>query len=638
MHVRTATAEPTGRSDARSDSLTARLTALWETPRTWAGWLATVDHKTLGKRYIYTALAFFVLGGLEASVMRAQLARPESRLLSPDAYNQLMTMHGVTMMFLFVQPVLSGFSFYLTPLMVGARELAFPRLNTFSYYAFLFAGVFIYASFAVGHPPNAGWFNYTPLSDGAYNPGLNIDFYTLGLLFLGISTTAGAFNSIVTILRLRAPGMSLDRMPLFLWSSLTVSFAVLFSMPSLTVALGFLELDRRWHFAFFDPARGGSTLLWQHLFWVFGHPWVYVVFLPATGMLSMIIPTFSRRPMTGHTFVALATVATGLIGFGVWVHHMFATGLPAIEMSFFGAASMLISIPSAVTIMAWLATMWHGRVVLATPMLFAIGFIVQFTIGGISGVMTAAIPFDWQVHDTYFVVAHLHYVLAGGTVFGLFAGIYYWAPKMYGRMPSERLGHLSFWLMFIGFNAAFFPMHVSGLLGMPRRVYTYSASSGLAGLNLLSTVGAYVLGLGILVAAWNLYRCRTRGAVAGDNPWGAASLEWLAASPPEDYNFARIPIVESRVPLWDGRFEAGPAYDEARLTPLTSPVDASLDEPVELPESNLWSVVIAIGMLVAFAALLCRIDWLAAAGFVVTLFSLARWMWPRTLRVRGAEL
>ena len=609
-------------------ALQKRLAALWEAPNTWSAWLTTVDHKTLGKRYIYTAFVFFFLGGVEAALIRAQLARPDQRLLSPEAYNQIMTMHGVTMMFLFVQPVLSGFSFYLTPLMIGARELAFPRLNAFSYYGFLLAGLFMYASFAVGQAPNAGWFNYTPLASAVYDPGLHIDFYVLGLLFLGIATTAGACNSIITILRLRAPGMSLDRMPLFLWSSLTVSVAIIFSMPPLTVALGFLELERNWNFVFFDPTRGGSPMLWQHLFWVFGHPWVYITFLPATGMLSMVVPTFCRRPMIGHTYVVIATVVTGLVGFGVWVHHMFATGLPQLSLNFFGAAGMTITIPSAVTIFAWLATMWHGRVVLATPMLFALGFIAQFVIGGISGVMTAIVPFDWQVTDTYFIVAHIHYVLAGGTVFGLFAALYYWAPKMYGWMLSERLGRLSFWLMFIGFNVAFFPMHISGMLGMPRRVYTYPEASGLAALNMVSTIGAYLLTVGILVTAWNLLRSRTHGAAAGDNPWGAASLEWLTTSPPPAFNFAHIPVVRSASPLWDDGYSPGPAYDAGRLTPRTSTLDADLEAAVVLPAANVWSVIIALTMLLTFAALLARSYPLTIIGFVATLFSLARWMWP----------
>ena len=359
------------------DAATAdHLKSLWETPHNIVAWISTVDHKKLGVRYIYTAFAFFIAGGIEAALIRAQLARPEAHLLSPQAYNQLFTMHGVTMMFLFVQPVLSGFSFYLVPLMIGARELAFPRLNSFSHYTFLLAGIYMYASFLIGQAPDAGWFNYTPLSGPLFDAGLNIDFYALGLIFLGLSTTVGAINIIVTILKMRAPGMSIDRMPLLLWSSLTMATSVIFAMPALTGALGMLELERHWHFVFFQSQYGGTPLLWQHLFWIFGHPWVYIVFLPATGMLSMVIPTFSRRPMVGHNFVALATVATGLVGFGVWVHHMFATGLPQLSMSFFGAASMTVSIPSAIQIIAWITTMWVGRVVLKTPMLFAIAFIV----------------------------------------------------------------------------------------------------------------------------------------------------------------------------------------------------------------------------------------------------------------------
>jgi cytochrome c oxidase subunit 1/cytochrome c oxidase subunit I+III len=522
--------------------------------------------------------------------------------------------------------------------MIGARELAFPRLNSFSYFVFLLAGIFIYTSFLLGAAPNAGWFNYTPLSGPLYNSGPNIDFYGLGLLFLGISTTVGAINAIVTIAKLRAPGMSIDRMPLFLWSSLTMSVSVVFAMPALSAALIFLELERHWHFVFFDPRFGGNAMLWQHLFWVFGHPWVYIVFLPATGMLAMVIPTFSRRPMVGHTFVALSTVTTGLVGFGVWVHHMFATGLPQLSMTFFGAASITVSIPSAVQIFAWLATMYYGRVVYTTSMLFAIAFIVQFVIGGISGVMTAAVPFDWQATDTYFVVAHIHYVLAGGTLFGVLAAIYYWYPKMYGRMLDERLGKLSFWLLFIGFNLAFFPMHVSGMLGMTRRVYTYASSPGLDTANLLSTIGAYVFAVGFVVVLWNVIQSRVTGHIAGPNPWGAGTLEWLAESPPEDYNFAQIPIVNARDPLWTNGVTAGPAFDEARLTPRTSALDAELQRPIELPHENYWAVATSITLLVTFSALLIRSYWLFGIALAVTLFGVARWMWPLQSKVAETEV
>jgi cytochrome c oxidase subunit 1/cytochrome c oxidase subunit I+III len=620
------------------DSATSdHLRRLWETPHNVVAWLATVDHKKLGIRYIYTAFAFFVAGGVEAALIRAQLARPEAHLLSPAAYNQLFTMHGVTMMFLFVQPVLSGFSFYLAPLMIGARELAFPRLNSFSYYVFVLAGIYMYASFLVGQAPNAGWFNYTPLSGPLFNGGLNIDFYALGLLFLGISTTVGAVNVIVTILKMRAPGMSIARMPLMMWSSLTMSASVIFAMPALTAGLGLLELERHWHFVFFQSQYGGTPLLWQHLFWIFGHPWVYIVFLPATGMLSMIIPTFSRRPMVAHSFIALATVATGLVGFGVWVHHMFATGLPQLSMSFFGAASMTVSIPSAIQIIAWIATMWFGRVVLKTPMLFAIAFIVQFVIGGISGVMTAAVPFDWQVTDTYFVVAHIHYVLAGGTVFGVLAAVYYWYPKMFGRMLDERLGKVSFWTMFLGFNLGFFPMHIAGLLGMLRRVYTYEPGLGLELWNMLSTIGAYIFAIGLAMTLWNVIQSRFAGAIAGPNPWGAATLEWLAASPPEHYNFAQMPVVTSREPLWDDGVLAGPAFDETRLSPRTSVLDAQLEHVIELPTDNIWTVIMSLALLGTFSGLLVRWNWFAGICAAIAFLSTARWMWPLQSRVMETE-
>ena len=409
-------------------------------------------------------------------------------------------------------------------------------------------------------------------------------------------------------------------------------------MPALSAALVFLELERHWHFVFFDPQFGGSAMLWQHLFWVFGHPWVYIVFLPATGMLSMVIPTFSRRPMVGHTFVAVATVITGLVGFGVWVHHMFAIGMSHLSMSFFGAASITISIPSAIQIFAWLATMYYGRVVFATPMLFAIGFIAQFVIGGISGVMSAAVPFDWQATDTYFVVAHIHYVLAGGTVFGVFAAIYYWYPKMFGHLLDERLGRWSFWLMFVGFNVAFFPMHISGLLGMPRRVYTYPSSPTLDTANLISTIGAYVFAVGIAVTLWNVIRSRVAGTAAGPNPWGAGTLEWMTESPPETYNFARIPLVSGRDPLWTNTVADGPPFDEERQTPRTSTLDANLEMPIELPEDNYWAVATSVTLLVAFAALLARWYWVFGVALAITLLGSARWMWPMQRKLAETDV
>ena len=617
-----------GRLETHEPRVSERLTSLWETPKNLVAWLATVDHKKLGKRYIVTSFVFFFLGGVEAALLRVQLVRPENRFLSPEAFNQLFTMHGTTMMFLFLQPVLSGFSFYLTPLLIGSRELAFPRLNAFSYYVFLLAGIFMYLSFIWGVAPDAGWFAYTPLSGPRFDGGVNIDFYALGLLFLGIGTTAGAVNSIVSILKLRAPGMTLARMPLFLWSSLTMSLSIVFAMPALNAALVMLVLERRWHFPFFDPRFGGSPLLWQHLFWFFGHPWVYILFLPATGMLSMIFPVFSRRPMIGHTWVALATVVTGFLAFSVWVHHMFATGLPQLSMSFFGAASMMVSVPSAIQIFAWIATMWHGRVWFTTSLLFGLAFIVQFLIGGISGVMSAAVPVDWQITDTYFVVAHLHYVFAGSSLFAVMAAIYYWYPKMYGRMLNEALGKVSFWTMSIGFNLAFFPMHIVGFLGMPRRIYTFQPGLGFDATNRIETIGAFLFTLGLVISLWNVVQARFAGEIAPSNPWGANTLEWLTTSPPEDYNFAHIPVIASRDPLWDGGYTAGPAYDERRLTPRTSVLDASLEEVIEMPGDDIWAVLLSLALLAIPIGLLWRWFGVAIGGLMVALLMAARWFWP----------
>ncbi|HEV8419828.1 MAG TPA: cbb3-type cytochrome c oxidase subunit I, partial [Actinomycetota bacterium] len=439
-------------------SVAARLEQIWEEKPGLGSWLDTVDHKRIGKRYCYTAFLFFLAGGIEAMLMRAQLAGPDETLIGPQGFNELFSMHGITMIFFFVTPMLFGFGNYFVPLMIGARDMAFPRLNAFGYWIFLFAGLFMYSSFLVGHAPDNGWFNYVPFSDKRFTPGLSPDFYTLGLIFLAFSTTVGSINFIVTIFKLRAPGMSISRMPLYVWAILATSFAVIFALPSLTAANVLLVLDRRFQFHFFDPSHGGDVVLWQHLFWIFGHPDVYIIFLPAIGIVSAIIPVFSRRSIVGYVFLALATMATAIVGFGVWVHHMFAVGLPSMALTFFSAASMLITIPSAVQVFAWLATLIAGRPVLKTPLLFILGFLFIFVVGGVTGVMFAAVPFDQQITDSYFVVALFHYVLFGGAVFPIFAGIHYWVPKMYGRMMDEGLGKLAFWLMFVGFNLTFFPM------------------------------------------------------------------------------------------------------------------------------------------------------------------------------------
>lgn len=618
-------------------ALAQRLEEIWKPEPGIRGWLSTVDHKEIGKRYIVTALLFLVVGGIEALLMRAQLSRPEQHLLSPQEYNQIFSMHGVTMIFLYALPVLSGFSNFLWPLLFGARDMAFPRLNALSYWIFLFAGVLLYSSFLAGQVPNTGWFSYVPLAEHNYNPGLNVDFYALGTIMLGISTTVGSVNFIVSLFKTRAPGMSLNRMPILVWGTLTASFSNLLAIPSLTVACVFLFLDRRFGMHFFDETLGGQPLLWQHLFWIFGHPWVYVIVLPAMGIVSDIIPVFSRRPLVGYSLVAFATVATGFLGFGVWVHHMFATGLPALSLSFFGAVSLLISIPSAITVFAWLATIWDGRPQFTTAFLFTAGFVVLFVIGGVSGVMTAAVPLDWQLTDTYFVVAHLHYVLIGINVFPVVAGVYFWMPKMTGRLLSEKLGKWNFWTMFIGFNLGFFPMHIAGMLGMPRRVYTYPDGLGWNTVNLISTIGSFVLAIGVLLLVINIVWSYRKGEAASANPWNAPSLEWAVPSPPPPYNFVEIPTVATRYPLWEAALgeknrstiHSGIALDEGRETLGTSPKEADPELILHMPQDTLAPLYLAIAMLIAFYSALLSLWWLGLVGVIGVIASAILWMWPR---------
>ncbi|MDQ2666725.1 MAG: cytochrome c oxidase subunit I [Gemmatimonadota bacterium] len=610
-----------------------RLNAIWESPPSLYSWFATVDHKVIGMRYLVVAFVFLALGGADAALMRAQLARPENHFLSPETYNQLFTMHGTTMIFWYASPILSGFGNFLVPLMIGSRDMAFPRLNAFGFWAFVLSGALHYIGITQGIAPHTGWFAYTPLSEGAYSPGLNTEFYALALLFLTISTSAGAINFIATIFTMRAPGMSLNRMPLMMWSTLTTSASMLMSLPALSAALIFLELDRRYGFHFYDAARGGTPMLWQHLFWLFGHPWVYILILPATGMVSMMLPTFCRRRMVGYAFVAMATVSTGLIGFGVWAHHMFATGLPHVAEGFFSAASMAVSIPSAVQIFAWIATMWASRrIVRPTPMLFILGFFVLFVIGGISGVMVASVPFDWQAHDTYFVVAHLHYVLIGMNLFPVIAAFYYWLPKMTGRMLDERLGRWNFWIMFVGMNITFFPMHILGMRGMPRRVYTYAEGLGWDNLNMVETVGAYVFAFGVLLFVINVVRSRYAGAPAGDNPWNASTLEWSISSPPPAYNFEVIPVVASRDPLWDAPVADTPGdariLDERKETLGTSTLDALPNRRLPMPEDSLVPLLLALAVGLVFVGLLYKSMLFGVGGAVATLICIVLWIWP----------
>jgi cytochrome c oxidase subunit 1/cytochrome c oxidase subunit I+III len=522
--------------------------------------------------------------------------------------------------------------------MIGARDMAFPRLNALSYWIFLASGIFMYSSVPFGLAPNDGWFNYVPLSGKAFTPDKNIDFYTLGLIFLTIATTAGAANFIVTIFKLRAPGMSINRMPLFCWAVLTTSFAVIFALPALTVANTMLELERTWGFHFFQPAHGGDPLLWQHLFWIFGHPDVYIIFLPAVGIVSSIVPVFSRRSIVAYEWLALATVLTGLVGFGVWVHHMFATGLPQITMTFFSAASFMIVIPSGIQIFAWLATILTGRPVLKTPFLYILGFVVVFVIGGLTGVMFAAVPFDQQATDSYFVVAHFHYVLFGGAVFPILGAIFYWFPKMSGRMYHELAGQVSFWLVFVGFNLTFFPMHISGLLGMPRRVWTYPSGLGWDAYNLLSTIGSFVLAAGILVIALNVLWSLRRGAPAPSDPWGGNTLEWSTSSPPPHYNFPVIPIVHSADANWDVedrredalRLERGELLlADGHQTMATTVVEGEAEEELHMPPESIWPFLLALSFSVVFFGLLMHLWGVAILGCILVAGSIAGWHKPQ---------
>jgi cytochrome c oxidase subunit I+III len=615
-----------------------RFEQIWAEPRGFPGSLAVVDQSSLGRRYVLTSFAFFLAGGVLALLMRTQLIVPENDLLGPAAYNQVFTMHGTTMMFLFAVPMLEGLGAYLMPLMLGTRELPFPRLNALGYWTFLFGGLFVYASFLVGAAPDGGWFAYTPLTGPRFSPGLNIDFWLLGLTVAEVSGIGGAIELIIATLKMRAPGMSLNRMPLFVWNSLVMALMIIFAFPPLLLADLLLELERAFRMPFFDPQAGGDPLLWQHLFWIFGHPEVYIMFLPAVGIVSMIIPTFCRRPIAGYTFLVFAAVATGALSFGLWVHHMFTTGLPALGLSFFGAASMVIAVASGVQVFAWLATIWGGRPVLKTPFLFVVGFLVTFVLGGVTGVMLAAVPFDWQVHDTYFVVAHFHYVLIGGVLFPIFAGLHYWFPKATGRMLGERLGRWTFWLMLIGFNVAFFPMHATGLLGMPRRVYTYPAGLGWDGLNLVSSVGAYVLAAGVLAALVNVVQSLRRGEPAGDNPWGGDSLEWAVGSPPPAYLFRSIPTVRSRNPLWDQPDLAGSADEPGRgLTDpepdwraalVTTTVEAKPVQIVRVAGPSYLPFALSVALTVVFVAPIVKAWWLLWVGLLASAAILLAWHWP----------
>ena len=617
----------------------------------WPGWgaLAAVNHTSVGLRFIVTGLVFFLIGGVLSMLMRTQLALPEQDIIGPELYNQLFTMHGTLMMFLFAIPVLEGVAMYLIPKMIGARDLPFPRVGAMGYYCYLFGGLIILSSMALSIAPDSGWFMYTPLSSSTYSPGPGSDFWLLGITFVEISSVSGAIELLVAILRTRSNGMSLTRMPIFCWYIMVMALMIIVGFPPLILASILLELERAAGFVFFEVAGGGDPLLWQHLFWLFGHPEVYIIFLPAAGIVSTLLPVFAQRPIVGYRWLVLAVITMGFISFGLWVHHMFTVGIPQLAQAFFSLASMLVAIPTAIQIFAWLATLWTGRVVWSLPMLWILGFLIIFVAGGLTGVMLALVPFNWQVHDTHFVVAHMHYVLVGGMFFPLMAGLYYWLPHFSGRLPSERLGRWGFWLVFIGFNLTFLVMHWTGLLGMPRRVYTYDSGLGWDWPNLVSSIGSFVMAAGVATCLLDLLLHMRVGKPAGSNPWRADTLEWATTLPPASYNFNSLPDVKNRHPLWrDPGLPQSIARGEQALVEIdhgrreTWGVDAltgRVRDITHLP-GNSWLPLIAALLLAGLClSLLAKLYALALAVSGAVLLVLLLWSWLNgPLLALGASL
>ena len=623
------------------DSDTSVLEQVWATPPTVKSWLGMVNHKAIGKRFLVTGAGFFVLGGLLALTMRTQLALPERALVGPQTYNELFTMHGVTMAFLFIVPVLEGFAIFILPLLIGARDLPFPRLTAFGYWVYLFAGVFIYGSVFVGAVPDGGWYAYVPFTGPEFTPGLSMDFWLLGITFLEISAIGAAVEMAALLFKNRAPGMTISRMPIFAWSMLVTSFIIIFAFPTLIVGSVLLEVERKLGAPFYNAALGGNEVLWQHLFWWFGHPDVYIWLLPGVGIVSMVVSTFSRTPLVGYTWVVASTIVAGVLSFGVWVHHMFTVGLPLLTISFFGGASLVFAIPSGVQVFSWIATMWRGTVRWTTSMLFAVGTLVVFTFGGISGITLGAVPFNWQVHDTYYVVAHFHYVLLGGSVLPMFAGAYYWWPKLTGRLLSERLGRWNFWLFIAGLNLTFLPLHIVGFLGMPRRVYTFLDGLGWTPFNLLATAGAFLTAAGVLLFLVNAVVSQ-RGPAAPDDPWDAGTLEWSGTALPTNANFTVIPTVRSRYPRWQQDSLEGDEETRAWTVPLaeplrqereilvTSEIDAEPQTVAILPQQSLWPVTLATTLAFALAGLLADVYWIAIVGLLASVTAALCWSGSRS--------
>jgi cytochrome c oxidase subunit I len=623
------------------------LDQVWAAKPGVLGWAGQCNHKAVGRRFIFTAFVFLMLGGALALLMRLQLIGPDNDVMGPDGFNQLFTMHGTIMMFLFVVPMLEGFTIFVAPLQLGARDMPMPRLNAFGYWAYLFGGGFLLSSFVAGTVPDSGWFAYVPLTGPDHAPGANLDFWLLGVTMLEISGIVASIEVVTLVARFRARGMSVARIPIFVWSSLVVSVMILFAFPPLVAGTILLELDRKVGTTFYDAAAGGDPLLWQHLFWWFGHPEVYIQLIPALGMAASILTVATGRRMAGRTAVIASLVAIGILSFGLWVHHMYATGIPLLATSLFTAASFMIAIPSGVIVMSFIATMWWGRIRWTASMLYVVAFVVVFVAGGITGVMVAMVPFDWQAHDTYFVVAHFHYVLVGGSLFPILGGLHFWLPKLTGRMMNERAGRWAFALNFIGFNLAFFPQHTLGLFGMPRRVWTYEEGLGWDGLNLASTIGSYLMGIGMLIFTVALVLAHRPGLpTAPPDPWEADTLEWATASPAPNYNFHSTIRVASPEPLWDDTSVLGTDYGETDPDPpawqrqldrpetglrqavATSGLDGEPDHIVTLPGHSLWPLWATFGLAIGLVGVLVDGVALGIVGLVGVIVSAAAWLWP----------